>query len=292
MIVDGVNLDEFIHGQNLYRKTSATKDTKLLVAFGEYKQFRRNISKIKVLDKQNIEKFLQFFNDYRAKVVYIFEERPNSGQENLRTSMLEEFLTHLFSDLIIKICGIKPVNLYLGKGKGYVDLTFSPKSFSSMFSNPNPYFHSKDQDVLLGAKFVVSISPSAGVPAEGHKEDIVVPIFAIECKTYLERNMLDSCAGTASRLKKAMPYCLYLVASEYIKMEAAQPELTDISEVFVLCKASNAERLERSRVGKPVHPIDNELVIELFEMVHRHLNSIWWKPEDVLKFGKVINRPL
>ena len=207
MIVDGVNLDEFIHGQNLYRKTSATKDTKLLVAFGEYKQFRRNISKIKVLDKQNIEKFLQFFNDYRAK-------------------------------------------------------------------------------------FVVSISPSAGVPAEGHKEDIVVPIFAIECKTYLERNMLDSCAGTASRLKKAMPYCLYLVASEYIKMEAAQPELTDISEVFVLCKASNAERLERSRVGKPVHPIDNELVIELFEMVHRHLNSIWWKPEDVLKFGKVINRPL
>ncbi len=104
--------------------------------------------------------------------------------------------------------------------------------------------------------------------------------------------MLDSCAATASRLKNAMPYCVYMVASEYMKMSDASPELTDIDEVYILCKAKNSEREARKRANLPPLDIDADLVIDLFERVGRHLNAIWWHPEDAVANGKIINRPI
>ena len=63
--------------------------------------------------------------------------------------------------------------------------------------------------------------------------------------------MLDSCAATASRLKTAMPYCIYIVASEYMKMSDAAPELTDIDEVYILCRAKT--QIEREGNAKIYH---------------------------------------
>lgn len=103
--------------------------------------------------------------------------------------------------------------------------------------------------------------------------------------------MLDSCAATASRLKNAMPYCIYIVASEYMKMSDAAPELTDIDEVYILCKAKNADRERRKRAHQDPFNIDAELIIDLYNRVCRHLNAIWWKPEDAVENGKIINRP-
>lgn len=104
--------------------------------------------------------------------------------------------------------------------------------------------------------------------------------------------MLDSCAATASRLKTAMPYCIYIVASEYMKMSDAAPELTDIDEVYILCRAKNADRERRKRENLPPFDINANLIIDLYNRVSRHLNAIWWKPEDAVENGKIINRPI
>ena len=88
-----------------------------------------------------------------------------------------------------------------------------------------------------------------------------------------------------------MPYCIYMVASEYMKMDEASPELTDIDEVYILCKAKNSERLSRSQQGLPPLEIDSSLIYDLFQRVRKHLNSIWWSPEDAVSNGKVICRP-
>ena len=156
-----------------------------------------------------------------------------------------------------------------------------------IFDEPNAYIHTKDQDFVLGATVDIKISANGNDDVKS----TVIPVVAIECKTYLERNMLDACAATAGRLKNAMPYCIYIVASEYMKMTDASPELTDIDEVYILCKAKNSERERRKRSGEPPLNIDAELVVDLFERVVRHLNSIWWKPEDAVTSGKIINRP-
>ena len=88
-----------------------------------------------------------------------------------------------------------------------------------------------------------------------------------------------------------MPYCLYIVAAEYMKMEEAYPELTDINELFILTKASNADRLRFKDQGETPHPIDAKLIQDIFDMVSSHLDKIWWSPEDALARGKVIGRP-
>jgi hypothetical protein len=274
----------YTHGTIL--KSKSTKDD-LGYVYAQYQIFLSNISTFEILGFEGVSNLVDCFNTYRTNVLNILESRINSGQENLRSSMLEEFFCHLFSDLSVDILGTIPENFFLGKSNAYVDLTFSPASFKGFFINPHPYFHSKDQDFILGANLKISIESSA----QKINSSIKIPFVAIECKTYIERNMLDSCSGTARRLKSAMPYCLYIVASEYMKLKDEQPELSDINEIYILCKASNSDRDNLRNKKLPPHKIDTDLVFDLFEKVKGHLNSIWWAPEKALITGKVINRP-
>ena len=252
--MSSINLDSCVHGFNL--KNKSDKEPSLKSVYDEYEIFRNNISKIKIDSTENIKKLCKEFNSYRSKVANILEKRKNAGQENLRSSMMEEFFVHLLSDLIQTKFKTTPKNLFIGKGNGYVDLTFSPKKFTAMFNEPGEYFHSKDQDFMFGAQFSVYIRPDNIDSGKVKNTKIIVPVIAIECKTYLERNMLDSCAGTATRIKKATPYCLYIVASEYLKLKDSHPELTDIDEVYVLCRESNADRLTKQKNGQNITPID------------------------------------
>ena len=74
-------------------------------------------------------------------------------------------------------------------------------------------------------------------------------------------------------------------------MSDATPELTDIDEVYILCRAKNSDRERRKRNGEPPFDIDAALITDLYERVERHLNAIWWKPDDAVEMGKIINRP-
>jgi hypothetical protein len=282
-----LDLTHTVHGRILADKCAATKDKVLFECFREYEKYRFKIDCIKILDDSSIIKLVNYTNAYRNKCLKPLEHRANSGQENLRSSILEEFFYHLLKDLVASHFFALPKNLIIGKGDSYVDLTFSPSSFQSAFASPNPYFHTKVQDFVLGCGIVLSVE---GVENPS-KRDIVIPIVAIECKTYIESNMLDSSAGSARRLKSAMPYCLCIIAAEYMKMEDVSPELTDIDEVYILCKASNSERLYNISKNKPPHLIKKDLILDLYTLVKRHLQSVWWSPEDALSRGKVINRP-
>lgn len=277
---------QYNHGDLLERK-SAT-DAEIGKIYKLYLAFLTQISSIKINSPATIKDFVEEFNLYRSSVLYIIENRKNSGQEILRSSMLEELFCHLFSDLIDSVFSEIPINHHIGRAKGYVDLTFSPSSFKGIFTNPNPYIHTKDQDFILGAVFTLIVKSKIDTEIS---ENIIVPVLAIECKTYLERNMLDSCSGTARRLKSAMPYCLYIVVAEYMKLKNEQPELTDINEIYILSKASNSEREQAKKAGRQPHDIQVDLIEDLFNKVKGHLNSIWWSPDKALTTGKIINRP-
>jgi hypothetical protein len=280
------NRNHYNHGNLLKSKSSS--DDEIKKVYQAYLKFIKNISTIKINNEKAIIRFVAEFNAYRDAVLYTIESRKNSGQENLRSSMLEELFCHLFSDLIVEVLPTVPKNLLLGKANSYVDLTFSPSSFREIFIKPNPYIHSKDQDFVIGVSLELRIKSADTTEI---KENIIVPVLAIECKTYIERNMLDSCSGTARRLKSAMPYCLYIVASEYMKLKDEQPEFSDINEIYILCKASVSERLLTRKQGAKPHQIQEDLIIDLFNKVKGHLNSIWWSPDKALSTGKIINRP-
>lgn len=279
--IHGKNLREYAKKQTGYKKELFDK------IITEYENFRCIIDTVSALNSDNIRIAVQALNTYRRESLPAFDKLDNAGQKALGYTIMEEFFYLLFNKKV-QLMNINHDNLFVGKGNSYVSLSFTPSCFMDIFNNPNAYIHTKDQDFMLG------VSVEINVIADGNEEptSTVIPVVAIECKTYLERNMLDSCAATASRLKSAMPYCIYIVASEYMKMLDASPELTDIDEVYILCKARNADRERRKRNNEPPFDIDADLIIDLFNRVSRHLNAVWWKPDDAVEIGKIINRPV
>lgn len=282
--------NKHIHGKNLRDYTAKQRGIKRKTfnrLMEEYFRYREKIAAVDFLTEDGLREYVSALNTYRAAAVPVFDSLDNNGQVALGYTIMEEFFYLLFQKKVESM-NVEHENLFIGKGNSYVSLSFTPASFGKLFSNPKAYIHTKDQDFVLGANVEIMIK------ADGEQETTttVIPAVAIECKTYLERNMLDSCAATASRLKTAMPYCIYIVASEYMKMSDAAPELTDIDEVYILCRAKNADRERRKRENLPLFDIDADLIIDLYNRVSRHLNAIWWKPEDAVENGKIINRPI
>lgn len=288
------------HGPVLANKCAATRDAQLQAVKVAYDEFIRKAMSVSFEPDDThaadaaVSELTGYLNEYRRLAIPVLEQRDNSGQENLRSSILEEFLQLLLYPLTAGVREEYSRALVLGKANSYVSLTFSPSCFAALFEAPLPTIHTKDQDLVLGCTVKLmarTASEGETLTSESAEVQTVVPVVAVECKTYIERNMLDSSAGTAKRLKGAMPYCLFMVAAEYMKMEDAYPELTDIDEVFILTKMSNSERLRQRQQGGAIHDICEDLVQELFRMVRRHLRRVWWSPSDAISRGRVIGRP-
>ena len=117
-----IELNGYVHGQNLYNKFRQTNDSSLQLAFHKYETFRNAIEDLAIDNSSTIVEYVNIFNIYRSETLNTFETRSNSGQENLRSSMMEEFFVHLFYPMVQKKLGSIPSNFFMGKGKGYIDL--------------------------------------------------------------------------------------------------------------------------------------------------------------------------
>lgn len=277
-----INLNKYIA-----RLTKQADKTLFQGIKSAYQAYRQVMDEDGPLDELGINQIVAALNEYRRRSLPTFDHLPNAGQKALGYTIMEEFFYLLFKRFT-KASQMERPGLFLGKGNSYVSLSFTPKSFTDVFADVKPYIHTKDQDFILGLTVNISVATETGNP---QKKQTILPIVAIECKTYLERNMLDSCANTASRLKRAMPYCIYMVAAEYMKMDEATPELTDIDEVYILCRARNAERERRKKNGELPLDIDATLIRDLIGRVDRHLKAVWWSPDDAVSAGKIIRRP-
>ena len=90
-----------IHEHVLKNKVEKTNDKDLIDCLKEYKKFKSKLSELKITDKKSVFQFVAHFNDYRNICAYKYERRKNSGQELLRSTMLEGFFQLLFKDLVL-----------------------------------------------------------------------------------------------------------------------------------------------------------------------------------------------
>jgi hypothetical protein len=266
----------YVHGTKLAQK--AADDTRLAGALTHYQDWRTRSLAITTRDESSVRELTALLNGYKDTVEPIFDARPNSAQEVLQPSILEEFFEYLFA----------PTDALLGAGgvrrpaPGFISLVFHPERVSTLVEQPELTIGSRDHDFILGVSLDVSLTVQG--TSFTTTERVVVPAIAIECKRYLERNMLDECAGTAERVKSATPYCLYLVAAEFLKMDDASPELSRIDEIYVLRRQRNSERLSQGFVPKPIQA---DLVWHLYQTVIDHLTAIWWDPVAAVERGTV-----
>jgi hypothetical protein len=273
-----------VHGDNLRQKE--TSDAKYADAKSrrfireirkEYDQWKKANAALKGPTKtltdgdiEIIAKRTKLFTGYKDFIdQQQYAERFDS-RSNLHSTVLEEFVFFLFRDLVKSFAG----EALIGKAHTFKDVFFLPPNYESMIALPHARIEKKDHDFAIG----VSITAKMKCEGREHEEEhqFQIPAVAIECKTYLDKTMLEGSSTAAEQLKTRNPNALYLVVSEWLKLtENVNLKKFKVDQIYVLRKQKNTDREFRFLPGYQKNPVFEDVVAHLFNSVRTHLISDW-----------------
>ena len=194
------------------------------------------------------------------------------SRSNLHSSVIEEFIYYLFRDLV----GAISKDALIGKSHTFKDIFFRPGSFNEMTVSAKPFIEKKDHDFAIGAKINVTMQLE-GQPADSVIQDQWhVAAVAVECKTYLDKTMLQDVSTAAEQLQNKNPNAMYIVVAEWLKLtESVNLKKYKIDQIYILRKQKNTDREFRYNDGYVKNPIYNDVVLDLFLRVRNHLTTDW-----------------
>lgn len=182
-------------------------------------------------DKNIIARRVELLNGYKDFIEQKAYAEAFDSRSNLQSSVLEEFCCYLFRDLVKSISK----NALIGKAHAFKDIFYNSSSFNEMVSTPSFHIERKDHD------FVIGVSVEAKFRCEGSEavqtETLQIPAVAIECKTYLDKTMLEGASTAASQLLVINPNALYIVLSEWLKLtDNVNLQKFKVDQIYVLRK--------------------------------------------------------
>ena len=248
-------------------------------------------------DKQIVQERVALLEAYKDFLDQQHYAEKFDSRSNLHSSVLEEFLYYLFKDMMSSF----GEHALIGKSHAFKDIFFVPPRYSEMLKRPYGRIEIKDHDFVIGsqvqATFIARDASSKKAAnkrqlnlfteepanydevkvigdAESHIFDL--PAVAIECKTYLDKTMLEGSSRAAEELKARNPNALYIVAMEWIKLsEAVNLRKYKVDQIYVFRKQKNTDREFRYDEDYVKNPIDSEVVWHLFNTVRTHLTEDW-----------------
>lgn len=293
----------FVHGDNIYKKEhpQSAKDKRkyggdlskqyLSEIRTKYEEWKAaNLSLIGpgkdtlTSDEAIIQKRVQLFNEYKDFIEQQKYAEHFDSRSNLRSTALEEFMYYLFKDLTAAYS----TSALIGKSRAFKDLSFKSDSYGSMLTSPGALLEVKDYDFVIGA--TINAEFKCKGEENGDTQSFDMPAIAIECKTYLDKTMLESCSTTGEQLKKNNPNALYIVVAERLKLsEAVNLKNCKIDQIYILRKQRNTDREDRFLDGYIANPIYEDVVWHLFSTVREYLAADWGgKIADGLQRGYLI----
>lgn len=302
--------DELPHRGNILakrtsRKYVAEKHQALLAEIEPREmQWHKANEEITGTDYAAIKAKVDLLNPYKDFLDQQMYAEGFDSRSRLHSSALEQFCYYLFRDVVKEVVAEvtaktgKPVEPLIGDGTAvFEDMHFAPSGFAEMLIKPSVRVKTKDHDFVVGQNvlnvlFNVRRDGTLFDPKDesrSHQTLLKVPAVVIECKTYLDRTMLDGAAYSAMRLKASNPHCMFILVAEYLKLnEEENPRLTKLDEIYILRKQINTDREFRFDPQYVKKPIDILLVWDLFETVRKHLRIEWGAGTDALERGKLI----
>lgn len=218
-----------------------------------------------------IEARVRVFNEYKdfldvKRFTDVFDSRSN-----LHSSVLEEFLVYLFGDLVVEFS----TNALIGKSKAFRDIFFLPGSYKEMVSAPHARLETKDHDFVIGTN-VVAEMVSGGYQTEKEIHQLKLPAVAIECKTYVDKTMLEAMSTAAEDLKARSPNALYIGVAEWLKLtQDYNPRKLKLDQVYILRKQKNTDQEYRYDDSYEKNPIYADVVTRLYSQVRKHITEDW-----------------
>jgi hypothetical protein len=276
MFVHGNNLEQKETHQTKYRDKEALQYLQeIRVKYNEWKS--KNLSligpmkaEIQDADFEIIQQRVSFLNEYKDFIDQQHYAEKFDSRSNLHSSALEEFMYYLFKDLISEYSD----NALIGKAHVFKDIFFRADNYELMIKTANAKIEIKDHDFTIGTRINVAMNTLGYDNTEKYTWDI--PAIAIECKTYLDKTMLQDASTAAEELKHRNPNAMYIVVAEWLKLtDSINLKKFKIDQIYVIRKQKNTDRefrYEKSYIKNPIYP---DTIFHLFSFVRDFLTKNW-----------------
>lgn len=213
---------------------------------------------------------VELFNEYKDFIDQQHYAEKFDSRSNLHSSVLEEFMFYLFKDLVASISN----SALIGKSHTFKDLFFTANSFADMLNTPTVLVERKDHDFAIGVHIEAAFRALGQPEREWNTWDL--PAVAVECKTYLDKTMLQDASTAAEIIKHRNPNALYIVVAEWLKLtESVNLRKFKIDQIYVLRKQKNTDREFRYLENYNKNPIYADVVSHLFNEVRGFLTQSW-----------------
>lgn len=221
-------------------------------------------------DTLTIQRRVELFSAYKEFIDSQAYAEAFDSRSNLHSSVLEEFMYYLFRDLVADSSGTP----LIGKSRTFKDIFFQAESYENMLLVPKFQIERKNHDFVIGTTYMLQVKPT-GAPNEASNK-IEIPAVVIECKTYLDKTMLEGSSSAAEQLKARNPNAIYIVVMEWLKLtNAINIKKYKVDQIYVFRKQKNTDREFRFLEGYEKKPIDFAVVFHLYNFVRDHLTSDW-----------------
>lgn len=276
MFVHGNNLEQKENHQTKYKDKEAIRYLReIRVKYNDWKS--KNLSLVgpkkttrPKFDFGIIQQRVSWLNEYKDFIDQQHYAEKFDSRSNLHSSVLEEFMYYLFRDMVSEYSD----NALIGKAHVFKDIFFRADNYELMIQKANAKIEVKDHDFTIGARINTAMSTLGHNNIETHIWDI--PAVAIECKTYLDKTMLQDASTAAEELKHRNPNAVYIVVAEWLKLtDSVNLKKFKIDQIYVIRKQKNTDRefrYEESYVKNPIYP---DVIFHLFDFVRDFLTKNW-----------------
>ncbi|KWC65324.1 Bpu10I family restriction endonuclease [Burkholderia ubonensis] len=221
-------------------------------------------------DQLILERRVQLLQRYKDFIDQQHYAEKFDSRSNLHSSVLEEFMLFLFKDLVAEISG----HALIGKSHAFKDIFFRANSFGQLLTKPEIMIEKKDHDFTIGVHVDATFQPNGQIAGVVDNWDI--PAVAVECKTYLDKTMLQDASTAAEQIKQKNPNAMYIVVAEWLKLtEAVNLKKYKIDQIYILRKQKNTDREFRFAEDYVKKPIHADVVSHLFFEVRDFLTKSW-----------------
>jgi hypothetical protein len=273
-----------VHGSNLEQKEGQHRKYKDVTSRKYLREIRARYNQWRELnerltgpvaapadtDDDVLAKRVKLLSEYKDFIDQQHYAEHFDSRSNLHSTVLEEFMYYLFKDLVAGLSS----SALIGKSHTFKDLFIRADSFAGMLTSPSILVEKKDHDFAIGVRVNAEFRSTG--QQEGQKEDWDIPAVAIECKTYLDKTMLQDASTAAEQIKHRNPNAMYIVVAEWLKLsEDVNLPKSKIDQIYVLRKQKNTDREFRYDAEYVKNPIHADVVKHLFMLVRDFLTASW-----------------
>ncbi len=241
-----------------------------------YSYLKKNLS-ITGCSDQDVRERVKEVNKYYNYIHSHSYDYFFTSQSKFRPTILEEFCYILFKDVVDSVNKkLSPHKIESGAAKAYTNLYFAATNLEEFVKSPEIGVNEKDQDFAIYKTLELNIADK--------KQSIKLPVIAAECKTYIDKTMLEGSIATAEKIKSGNPYSLFFIITEAYDVSLdVDPAYSRIDQIYVLRKCTQKSLDNEWRV------IDEDVVIDFVREVKNHLSREWSNvKEKMAKEGKII----